>query len=142
MSEVTMPNPDEKDIVDETAAVVERLRDESRCECYAEGAEWHYCVRCKAADLLERLRSELARTERNRDMWKGQCERQAARLTIVNALPEPCVESLSPRNQQQIDEDGVLVAVSRQAADEIYAVLQSVRAGVAASPVPQNGEGG
>ena len=123
-------------IVDETAELVERLRALARCD------HDDLSVVEEAADLLERLRSELARTERNRDMWKGQCERQAARLTIVNALPEPCVESLSPRNQQQIDEDGVLVAVSRQAADEIYAVLQSVRAGVAASPVPQNGEGG
>ena len=49
---------DRKDIVDETAAVVERLRDESRCECYAEGAEQHYCIRCKAADIIERLSRE------------------------------------------------------------------------------------
>ena len=33
----------------------------------------------------ERLASELARTERNRDMWKGQVERQAAKLTTFRA---------------------------------------------------------
>lgn len=33
-----------------------------------------------------RLRSELARTERNRDMWKGQCERQAEKLTRATVM--------------------------------------------------------
>lgn len=32
-----------------------------------------------------RLRSELARTKRNRDMWKGQCERQAEKLTRASS---------------------------------------------------------
>ncbi|MBP8235634.1 MAG: hypothetical protein KAY22_25400 [Rhizorhabdus sp.] len=32
---------------------------------------------------LARLQAELARTERNRDMWKGQCERQAEQLAIM-----------------------------------------------------------
>lgn len=39
MSEVTMPNPDEKDIVDETAAVVERLRALARCDHISEHSE-------------------------------------------------------------------------------------------------------
>lgn len=30
---------------------------------------------------IDRLKSDLARTARNRDMWKGQCERQAERLS-------------------------------------------------------------
>lgn len=33
-----------------------------------------------AARALPHLKEELKRTARNRDMWKGQCERQAARL--------------------------------------------------------------
>lgn len=34
---------------------------------------------------IARLTEELARTERNRDMWKGQCERQASELTQLRA---------------------------------------------------------
>ena len=30
---------------------------------------------------IDRLKADLARTARNRDMWKGQCERQAEQLT-------------------------------------------------------------
>lgn len=40
----------------------------------------------QAAAEIERLRSELARTERNRDMWKGQCERQADQLTQAGVM--------------------------------------------------------
>jgi len=41
---------------------------------------------------INRLRSELARTERNRDMWKGQSERQAAMLAELRAATHPaCV---------------------------------------------------
>jgi hypothetical protein len=60
MSEVIMPNPDEKDIVDETAAVVERLRaaytswNNPPSDGLPEGAE----VVLEAADLLERLSRE------------------------------------------------------------------------------------
>ena len=32
------------------------------------------------------LDAELARAERNRDMWKGQCERQAAQLTAQDFM--------------------------------------------------------
>lgn len=35
----------------------------------------------EAASAIERLEAEVARLERNRDMWKGQCERQAVELT-------------------------------------------------------------
>lgn len=38
-----------------------------------------------AADRIAALESELARTARNRDMWKGQSERQAAELTELRA---------------------------------------------------------
>lgn len=74
------------------------------------------------------LRSEVERLTRNRDMWKGQCERQAEKLTVINALPHPCVESMGPQNQRQVDEHGEFVAVSRQAVDEIYSALTIARA--------------
>lgn len=38
----------------------------------------------QAAEIA-RLKEELARTERNRDMWKGQVERQAERLADTHA---------------------------------------------------------
>lgn len=37
---------------------------------------------------VERLEEEAARTARNRDMWKGQCERQAAELEALRADAE------------------------------------------------------
>lgn len=42
----------------------------------------------EAADALESLEAESARTARNRDMWKGQCERQAAELEALRADAE------------------------------------------------------
>lgn len=39
----------------------------------------------EAANEIERLTAERERTERNRDMWKGQCERQAAQLTKMRS---------------------------------------------------------
>lgn len=32
---------------------------------------------------IARLKEERDRIERNRDMWKGQCERQAAQLQLL-----------------------------------------------------------
>ncbi len=82
---------------------------------------------------LSRLRARVAeleadrdRIERNRDMWKGQCERQAERLSAINALQSECVEALT--RQRQIDMDGCEVGVSRQAVDEVYAALTVARA--------------
>ena len=51
------------------------------------GSVWGYAGLLEdAAAEIERLRSELARTERNRDMWKGQCERQAEKLTRATVM--------------------------------------------------------
>lgn len=50
--------------------------------------EAHNLLELAAAEL-ERLRAQVAdaeRTARNRDMWKGQCERQAARLERLHAV--------------------------------------------------------
>jgi hypothetical protein len=88
---------------------------------------------------IERLRAELARTERNRDMWKDQCKQQAEKLTVINSLPEECVNSLTLKTQ--VDDSGELVGINHQAVDEIHTALVKARFTVAASPVPQNGEG-
>lgn len=45
-------------------------------------------ARClgRIADELERLTQECDRIERNRDMWKEQCNRQAAQLRGTRSL--------------------------------------------------------
>lgn len=45
-----------------------------------------HSLRFAAEAEAARLRSELARTERNRDMWKDQCGRQAERLTQAGVM--------------------------------------------------------
>lgn len=45
-----------------------------------------HCVAALTADVAA-VREELARTERNRDMWKGQCERQAEQLAALRSQP-------------------------------------------------------
>lgn len=84
--------------------------------------------------LIAELEAERDRLERNRDMWKGQCERQAARLTPINALQDECVASLTC--QRQLDMDGCEVGVSRQAVDEVHAALVAARSNGAAAPTP------
>lgn len=83
---------------------------------------------------IAELEAERDRIERNRDMWKEQCERQAARLTPINTLQHECVESLM--RQRQLDMDGCEVGVSRQAVDEVHAALVAARSNGAAAPKP------
>lgn len=45
-------------------------------------------------EQAEQLMEILARTERNRDMWKGQCERQAAQLTKLHAALPTAFDTL------------------------------------------------
>jgi len=40
----------------------------------------------EAATIISELQAERDRIERNRDMWKGQCERQAASLATMRDL--------------------------------------------------------
>lgn len=69
----------------ETPDIVERLQ--TAIDDRGKGSVWGYAGLLEdAAAEIERLRSELARTERNRDMWKGQCERQAEKLTRATVM--------------------------------------------------------
>lgn len=64
------------------------------------------------------MEAESARTERNRDMWKGQCERQAGRLTVLNRA----VAEISRGVQSGVDPQASidrLVSIARNAAPEI-----------------------
>ena len=40
----------------------DELRSETRCGCYADGAEAHHCVTCRAADRIAELEALLRET--------------------------------------------------------------------------------
>lgn len=71
-------------MTDDLSALIARLRAEVPYE-----GKSRVAFQChEAADAIESLQAELVKTreqaekmERNRDMWKGQCDRQAAELT-------------------------------------------------------------
>jgi len=57
-------------------------------EPYFSDEQMHNYAKAYAAPLIARvaeLQAERDRFERNRDMWKGQCERQAEKLTALHA---------------------------------------------------------
>jgi hypothetical protein len=71
-------------LLDDAAAEIERLREAAKGSLIiVQHAER---LRKEVEAEAARLRSELARTERNRDMWKGQCERQAEKLTRATVM--------------------------------------------------------
>jgi len=60
------------------------------------------------------FREEAERTARNRDMWKGQCERQAEQLAALRALIREALAALEPfaneaKSWHQFDDDDPLV---------------------------------
>lgn len=67
---------------------------------------------------LDDAQERAERAERNRDMWKGQCERQAERLTVLNHA----VAEISRGVQSGVDPQASierLVTIARNAAPEI-----------------------
>lgn len=62
-------------------SLVERLRDP---EFFSRTGEREDLL--EAAARISELEAERDRIERNRDMWKGQCERQAESLTTMRDL--------------------------------------------------------
>lgn len=71
----------------------------------------HVPLATEAADALDaaeaeiaRLKEERDRIERNRDMWKGQCERQAEQLsrTQLPAVAEDVVERLKQARRKGV----------------------------------------
>lgn len=67
---------------------------------------------------LTEAQERAERAERNRDMWKGQCERQAERLTVLNHA----VAEISRGVQSGVDPQASierLVTIARNAAPEI-----------------------
>ena len=67
---------------------------------------------------LDDAQERAERAERNRDMWKGQCERQAERLTVLNRA----VAEISRGVQSGVDPQASierLVTIARNAAPEI-----------------------
>ena len=71
-------------LLEDATAEIERLREAAKGSLIiVQHAER---LRKEVEAEAARLRSELARTERNRDMWKGQCERQAEKLTRATVM--------------------------------------------------------
>lgn len=71
-------------LLEDAADEIERLREAAKGSLIiVQHAER---LRKEVEAEAARLRSELARTERNRDMWKGQCERQAEKLTRATVM--------------------------------------------------------
>ena len=71
-------------LLEDATAEIERLREAAKGSLIiVQHAER---LRKEVEAEAARLRSELARTERNRDMWKGQCERQADQLTQAGVM--------------------------------------------------------
>jgi hypothetical protein len=66
-----------------------KARDEAELAFETKGAAAHYVEAVEAGKELKdwlgskavAILEHVERVERNRDMWKGQCERQAAALT-------------------------------------------------------------
>jgi hypothetical protein len=66
-----------------------KVRDEVELAFETKGAAAHYVEAVEAGKALKdwlgskavAILEHVERVERNRDMWKGQCERQAAALT-------------------------------------------------------------
>ena len=75
-------------LLEDATAEIERLREAAKGSLIiVQHAER---LRKEVEAEAARLRSELARTERNRDMWKGQCERQAEKLTRATVMARFC----------------------------------------------------
>ena len=66
------------------AVEIERLRESAKGQLVV--VRHAQRLREEAEAEASRLRSELARTKRNRDMWKDQCGRQAERLTQAGVM--------------------------------------------------------
>ena len=101
-------------------------RDAAEHDFETKGAAAHYVSAVEASKALKdwlgsnalAILEHIERVERNRDMWKGQCERQAERLTVLNHA----VAEISRGVQSGVDPQASierLVTIARNAAPEI-----------------------
>ncbi len=77
-------------------------------------------------DAISARMKELEHYERNRDMWKGQCERQAAQLTSLRDVAKAAADTLRQerdeayeRAAKHFEESEHLVWSNDEAADAI-----------------------
>jgi hypothetical protein len=84
-----------------------KIRDEAELAFETKGAAAHYVEAVEASKALKdwlgskavAILKHVERVERNRDMWKGQCERQAEALAKRNTALEEIVLSRSFTNK-------------------------------------------
>jgi len=60
----------------------DELRSETRCGCYADGAEAHHCLTCRAADRIAELEALLRETH----ITALEVERERLRSTLIGIV--------------------------------------------------------
>lgn len=78
-----------------------------------------------------RLKEDLARTERNRDMWKGQVERQSATIARMREALTQARIYLKPFSAMPVGAPG---SIARQQQDDSIAAFEVVLAALKVSP--------
>lgn len=89
-----MNHPHYADKDDKIAPIIQWLVDHDETEAADALRNWRASAALKrrtaeAEEMLATTIDEAMRTARNRDMWKGQCERQAATMTEMREALEP-----------------------------------------------------
>ncbi len=84
-------------------------------------------LRDEAATIISELQAERDRLERNRDMWKGQCERQAASLTTMRDLLSRVSQLGATGGWRRMPDGGLFSATPL--ADDIASAIRSLTNG-------------
>jgi hypothetical protein len=80
------------------------------------------------------------RTERNRDMWQGQCERQAAQLTDMRAALQGMVDNFKPFTSRQMGGPNSDARLEQEAQISAYARATSMLSRAVAQGQQSGGE--
>ena len=83
---------------------------------------------------LTALTEDRDRIERNRDMWKGQVERQAEQIAMMRAALDECEDYFDNRADADCDQDGFIP-------NEEMKLLHVVRTALERLPAPSSTTG-
>jgi len=112
---------------------------EQYANCTASGvaggskAQMMYFVENAKKDIAT-LAEERDRIERNRDMWKGQVERQAEQIAMMRAALDECEDYFDNRADADCDQDGFIP-------NEEMKLLHVVRTALERLPAPSSTTG-
>ena len=102
----------------------------------ADEQSWVGRAMTRHGELTARRVEGLDRIERNRDMWKGQCERQAERLTVLNRAVSEISRGVQSGVDPQVSIDR-LVKIARSAAEPVADTEAPTTEGTALKEKPQ-----